>query len=384
MQLEKTPPYYVVRDRIKALVPARLKPSLLRLEKQARILRYRDRRVRFVDPERDTEAIDRRLHRLNDAAEKGVGWALAELQTGSIATPEDLLSACYKGVWALAAAGRADDARTLLERITREASTDGDLPTTDANAWHSIYPHSYIAIGAHEIGERGPFGAISGFVAAAQDPRTGGFWSQPLHSERCIDSVSTSLGGLVQLRRGRQESAERAAEALGRILRSQPAPLRVFFTTMGGDGRLIADPSLSKFRAMHVGLPDQVWYALGLASLFLAELYERSGEEAHLEMAVAHMEYFRRCRARDRFFLADAGKTAAAAAALYRLTRNTSYARAALSMSAFIAGRQHPNGRWSHGRPDAGNLLTDIQRTFEYVLWLRLVTGSFGRARDIT
>lgn len=186
------------------------------------------------------------------------------------------------------------------------------------------------------------------------------------------------------LRRGDLDSAVHAAEVLGRILDSQPAPLQVFFTTMGGDGELIADPSLPKSRAIHVGAPDQVWYVLGLASLFLTELYERSGERAHLELAAAHLEYFRRCKARDRFFLGDAGKTAAAMAALYRLTRNKSYARIALSMSSFIARRQLPNGRWAAWRPDVRNVVNDIQRTFEYVLWLRLVTGSFDGVRDIT
>jgi hypothetical protein len=384
MQVEKTPPYYAVRDRIKALVPASLKPPLRRLEKRATIFRYRGRGGPFLDPERDSGAVRRRLLRLSDAAERGVGWAWGELQTGSISTPGDLLSACHKGVWALAAAGRPEQARTLLRRLAREVSIDGDLLPTGVKTQHSIYPQSCVAIGAHEVGERGLFASLSGSVAAAQDPRTGGFWSQPAgHSERYIDSVSTSIGGLVLLRRGDQASAERAAEALGSILRSQPAPLKVFFTTMSGDGKLITDPSLPTFRAVHVGSPGQKWFPLGLASLFLTELYERSGEAAHLELAVAHMDSFRRGKARDRFFLSDAGKTAAAAGALYRVTRNKRYARIALSISAFIAGSQHPNGRWSSRRPGSGKPVVDVQRTLEYVLWLRLVTGSLAVVPDV-
>ena len=103
------------RDRLRALVPTRLKPFLRRFKKRARILRYRDWRVRFVDPERNPEAIRRRLLRLSGAAENGIGWALRELQRDSITAAEDLLSACYKGPWALALAGRVTEARSLLE-----------------------------------------------------------------------------------------------------------------------------------------------------------------------------------------------------------------------------------------------------------------------------
>jgi hypothetical protein len=368
-----------VRDRLRAIVPARLKPLLRRLRKRAKILRYRDWRVRFVDPERDTDAIRRRLLRLSDAAEKGIGWALRELQSDSITAAEDLLAACYKGAWALALAGRVTQARALLERITREISSEGGLPAMPANPRHYIYRESYIAIGAQAAGERELFESLSGFVAAAQDPRTGGFWTQPPESsERWIDSASTSIGGLLQLRRGDRESATRAAEALAKIMHSQTTPDEVFFTTLTADGTLIADPSLPMHRAIHVALPDRKWSFLSLASLFLIELYKQSNDKEHLKLAIAHIEYLRSRKPNDRFFVPDAGKTAAATAELYRLTRNKRYAHIALSTGAFIAGKQFPNGRWSYAPQGYGKLVIDMDLTFEYILWLTWVTGSFG------
>jgi hypothetical protein len=368
------------RDRLRALVPTRLKPFLRRAKKRARILRYRDWRVRFVDPERNPEAIRRRLLRLSRAAENGIGWALRELQSDSITAAEDLLSACYKGPWALALAGRVTEARSLLEKITSNMASDGSLPAMPVNPRHYIYRESFIAIGAQAAGERDLFDALSGFVAAAQDPRTGGFWTQPpASSERWMDSASTAIGGLLQLRRGDRESAAHAAEALAKILHSQPTPEEVFFTTMRADGDLIADPSLPMHRAIHVALPDRPWFFLSLASLFLIELYKQSGAKEHLELAIAHIEYLRSRKPKDRFFVDDAGKTATATAELYRLTRNKSYAHISLSTSAFIEGRQFPNGRWSY-TPQGyhGNLVTDTDLTFEYALWLTWVTGTFG------
>jgi hypothetical protein len=366
--------------RLRALVPTSLKPPLRRLKKRALILRYQDWPVRFVDPQRDAQGIARRLQRLSDAAEKGSGWALRELQGDSITAPDDLLSACYKGVWALSLAGREIQARSLLERLTREMSPDGVLPAMPANPRHYVYRESFIAIGAHAVREREVFESLAGFVAAAQDPRTGGFWSLPPgSSERWIDSASTSIGGVVQLRRGDLESAAGAARALAKILAAQPTPRKVFFTTMGGDGKLVSDPSLPMPRAIHVTLPDRRWFFLSLPSLFLVELYKQSGNKEHLELAIAHIECLRSCKPKDRFFVPDAaGKTAAATAELYRLTSDKSYAHIALSTSAFIAGTQFPNGRWSHAPRGYGNVVIDMDLTFEYVLWLKWVTDSFG------
>jgi hypothetical protein len=369
--------------RLRALVPESLKPPLRRLRrrlrKRALILRYQDRLVRFVDPQRDAQGIGRRLRRLADAAEKGLGWALRELQSDSITAPSDLLSACYKGVWALALAGRETQAKSLLERLTRDMSADGGLPAMPASPRHYIYRESFIAIGAHAVGEREVFESLSGFVAAAQDPRTGGFWSLPPgSSERWIDSASTSIGGVVLLRRGDLESATDAAEALARILGSQPTPRVVFYTTMGGDGNLVTDPSLPRHRAIHVTLPDQPWFFLSLASLFLVELYKQTGDKKHLDLAIAHIEYLRSRKPQDRFFVPDAGKTAVATAELYRLTGDKSYAHISLSTSAFIAGKQFPNGRWSYDPPGYGGSVLDTDLTFEYILWLTWVTGSFG------
>jgi hypothetical protein len=365
---------------LRALVPASLKPPLRRLKKRALILRYQDWPARFVDPQRDVQGMGRRLQRLSDAAEKGSGWALRELEVGSITAPADLLSACYKGVWALSLAGRETQARSLLERLTRDMSSDGGLPAMPANPRHYIYRESYIAIGAHAVGEREVFESLAGFVAAAQDPRTGGFWSLPPgSSERWIDSASTSIGGVVQLRRGDLESAAGAARALAKILAAQPIPRKMFFTTIGGDGELVSDPSLPVPRAIQVTLPDRRWFFLSLPSLFLVELYKQSGNKEHLELAIAHIEYLRSCQPKDRLFVPDAaGKTAAATAELYRLTSDKSYAHIALSSSAFIAGTQFPNGRWSYSPRGYGNIVMDMELTFEYVLWLKWVTDSLG------
>jgi hypothetical protein len=183
----------------------------------------------------------------------------------------------------------------------------------------------------------------------------------------------------VQLRRGDLESAAGAAKALAKILDSQPTPREVFFTTIGGDGNLVSDPSLAMPRAIHVTLPDRRWFFLSLPSLFLVELYRQSGNNEHLKLAIAHIEYLQSCKPKDRFFVPDAaGKTAAATAELYRLTGDKSYAHIALSTSAFIAGNQFPNGRWSYAPRGYGNIVTDMELTFENVLWLTWVTGSFG------
>jgi len=183
----------------------------------------------------------------------------------------------------------------------------------------------------------------------------------------------------VQLRRGDLESAAGAARTLAKILAAQPTPREVFFTTMGGDGNLVSDPSLPMHRAIQVTLPDRRWFFLSLPSLFLVELYKQSGDKEHLELAIAHIEYFRSRKPKDRFFAPDAaGKTAAATAELYRLTSDKDYAHIALSTSAFIAGTQFPNGRWSYAPRGYGNIVIDMDLTFEYVLWLKWVADSFG------
>jgi hypothetical protein len=131
-------------------------------------------------------------------------------------------------------------------------------------------------------------------------------------------------------------------------------------------------------RAIHVTLPDQPWFFLSLASLFLVELYKQTGDKKHLDLAIAHIEYLRSCKPQDRFFVPDSGKTAVATAELYRLTGDKSYAHISLSTSAFIAGKQFPNGRWSYYPPGYGKIVIDTDLTFEYILWLTWVTGSFG------
>ena len=347
-----------------------------RATRRARIYRHQDWTVRFLDPKDDVAGLARRLSRFDLAAERGIEWSLTQLDRHSWPA-EQMISPCYKGPLALVAAGRPTDAFALLERLSPAISADGTFLGYNQGTRQYLYHQGFLALGAAAAGHDRLFETLGDFVAAGQDPRTGGFWCGPPEMpERWMDTATSAIGGLALLRRGDRPGAERAADFLRVVFDSQPLPRSMLFTTVDQDGKLAVDPTLEAYRALDISMTERNWSMFSMPTWFLTRLYKETANTAHLELAASYAELIHKGGAWDRYYTMDAGKLVTAAAELYAETRKPLHAQMSLAAGAFIAGSQLKNGRWSWPPPKEVEVLRDIGLSFEYALWLELAAGA--------
>ncbi|MFD9477524.1 MULTISPECIES: hypothetical protein [Streptomyces] len=323
--------------------------------------------------------------RYKEASLWGAEW-IADRQrpNGALPSKTDVIESCYKGMWALHMSGRTREAWQLADHVESLLQPNGDIPVPREEQYfldvHYLYANGYLAIGAHQLGRFGLSDRLMGFIRTMQNPIHGGFRShgpQVEGDQRC-DSVSTSIAGLAALYTGQREVAVPASLFLAKMFERQPDRDNVFYVTADVEGRLL---TAGDARALKVTEPEQDWYFLGLPALFFAQLYEVTGDEAHLALARSYMDYMDKSCDPDVFVDSSAGKAGVAAAVLHRLTGQPRYLEIATQVGDLFVSRQDKAGFWTEESLDeepSELAWSDLDMTAEYVVWLDLIARNLS------
>lgn len=323
------------------------------------------------------------LDDLRAASARGARWIVRHQRPdGFLPSRTRVVESCYKGLWALNSTGYTAEAAALARVVKEWLTPDGDIPQPrEEEAFfttHYLYANTYLAIGAQTLGRFDISQPLIGFIATRQHPALGGFISQGpgREGEVCLDTVSTSISGLAALYLGRIDVATRAAQFLRHAMEQQPDPERMFYSTTDTEGRIVTEwEGEQTHRGIDVNDPEQDWYFIGIATMFLPALFEATGDGAHLELARRYLDYLDKGCCPGAFTDFSSGKSGVGAAYLYRLTGEERYREIALAVGRFIVELQTPFGCWQESPQADGPSPTelvwsDMDMTAEYVLWL--------------
>jgi len=327
---------------------------------------------------------------MQTARDQAADWLTSRQRPdGSIPSKPTVVEASYKVPWALQRAGRPAEAAAALDSVARLADDAGDVPVPRAdeefNCTHYLYANAYLTIGALVLGRFDVSQKLYGFVRGRQQP-VGGFTSQgPTRPEpTSLDTVSTCICGLAALYVGDLSVALAAGRFIDHVWQRQPHRDRVFYPLTTPDGELLTQPfGDGPFVTVRVTEPDQDWYFVGIATVFLAYLHIATGDKHHLDLACRVLDYLDGDCNPNAFVDPSCGKSGVGGALLHRLTGNPRYREIAQEIAQRLVSRQCPSGAWREepaddDDPDAP-VWSDLDMTAEYVLWLTLIEQQLGQ-----
>lgn len=286
------------------------------------------------------------------AAERGFDWIVAhQREDGSFCDPGDGIRGYYKVPYALSVSGRQREALRLADWIAAHHFTpEGDFGPPDDSAngpgrdgW-PVYGNAWLVQGLHRLGRWDLSLGGAEFLLRFQLP-AGGFYALDGETRR-IEPVCTSWGGLASLATGRLEAARHAGDVLVRMAQTQPDPRRFYFV-MDPEGKLITDapPGKELFYYVDSGLREQIYYAPGIALIFLTHLYRATGEERYLDTCRKLFSFTERC-ADDVYRFPPSGKLGLGCVLLFQLTGNQEARRAAVQVGQYLVETQTAEGIW--------------------------------------
>ncbi|MFH0965448.1 MAG: hypothetical protein V2A58_15720 [Planctomycetota bacterium] len=313
--------------------------------------------------------------RYEESVRKGIGWIVSQTNgDGTVNPAEKGAFAYYKLPWALALAGRAREAASIIRWIVAETMTaTGDFHTDKRSKFHLdyyAYENAWIVAAAHTLGLFDISRRGWAYIETLRDPHTGGFCSNRPFEEGANlqeDPLSTAWASNVALHLGHLDAAASAAGFLRMIWDIQPDPRDAFyFRWRPGTGLIVArlpeEPADRDFRVSATE-PQNWYYILGAQIAFLAKLYLASGDRAHLELALRVNDFAMRCH-EDVFHTDSSGKIGYGNSFLYYATGEERFLRAAERCADYLADDQRPEGFWMRdGKPTASS-------TAEFCLWL--------------
>ena len=320
-----------------------------------------------------------------EAVGRAVGWMGQQLNSdGSMNPIEKGPLTYYKVPRGFQVVGRLREAHAMLDWTRRTIFTpEGDFAAERQAFHYHHYTYSsawfvWVAqlLGRFDISYRG-----MEYLDRFRNPRTGGYCSEATYAvenRNEQDLLSISFNAFVGLHLGRLEEAREAAGLIRRFIDQQPEPEKMVWLRVDAEGGLITrvDPDCdeSRYYVLEIKAPEQYYYYLGAAMVFLARLYSLTGDGRHLEMAEAVYDICRKCH-EDVFLTDGTGKVGLGSAFLYQLTGEEKYAQAAMRSCDFLVGDQHPDGCWMRGgSPTASS-------TAEFVVWLSEVIAILESVR---
>lgn len=321
-----------------------------------------------------------KMEKYRESASKAAQW-LGSIQNsdGSIDPADKGPLAYYKIPRGLQIVGRLQEAQAMLD-WTRESifTPEGDFAGERKGFHHFHYTYSsawfvWVAqlMSRFDISCKG-----MDYLCRFRNPRTGGYCSEAIyapenHNEQ--DLLSISFNSFVGLHLGMLKEAKAAAELIDDIIDQQPELDERFWMRVDADGRLITrvDPNCDepRYYVLEVKAPEQYYYYLGAAMVFLAKLYSATGDRQHLEAAEAIHRICLQCH-EDVFLTDGTGKVGLGSAYLFKVTGEEKYAESAIKSCDFLVADQHPDGYWVRGgMPTASS-------TAEFVVWLSEVVAT--------
>ena len=312
--------------------------------------------------------------RYREAVNRAVEWLGQQLNPdGSMNPVEKGALTYYKVPRGFQAVGRLREAHAMLDWARRTIFTpEGDFAAERKAFHHYHYTYSsawfvWVAqlLGRFDVSYRG-----MEYLSRFRNPQTGGYCSEATysadsHNEQ--DLLSISFNAFVGLHLGLVVEARAAAALIRRIFDQQPDPETMVWLRVDAEGALVTrvDPGCDepRYYVLEIKAPEQYYYYLGAAMVFLAKLYGLTGDATHLATAAAVHDICLQCH-EDVFLTDGTGKVGLGSAFLYQLTGEDRYAEAAVRSCDFLVADQHPDGCWVRGgNPTASS-------TAEFVVWL--------------
>ena len=225
------------------------------------------------------------------------------------------------------------------------------IPRLNHEQGHNqIYPTSWITIGAHRLGQFDISQSGMDFLIRCRDARTGGFYETvSLPAEEAIQElIYVGFCGLAALHTGYLDVARGVGNWMQTVMSAQPNFPRKLYTVYSRAQGLHTDPppdQAIRYVVSSQATGDQFFFQPGVAGGFLARLFQATGEDEWLALAI---EYMRFAEAADDhlFRLPRAGKVGWAAAILYTLTGTTKYREMAVRVGQNLIAAQSRSGYW--------------------------------------
>jgi hypothetical protein len=301
------------------------------------------------------------------------------------------VGAFYKASWAFSEVGQCAAAHRTLDYVYHHFLTaEGDFLLGKPNTTLPLigrfpYANSYFIAGSLRAGRYEIGVPAVSFLLTHQAGDHGGFYSSLTRygTKNMSDTMSSSSAGIACLAAGKIEAARRVADYLGHMVRLQPWPDDLFFTTINEKGRLYTDVRNDEdayLRIIDTRKADQCWFAAGLPMAFLVLLECATNEVRYRELTQWYFDFQQRCvNPWDGY---SSGKAGWGCAMLYRITGKRLYRDIALQVAQSIMNRQRTDGSWLSGRSKQGELTeSDFDLTGEFSLWLSLIAANVS-ARD--
>jgi hypothetical protein len=274
---------------------------------------------------------------------KGGQYLLAQKDSNGL-IGNDLNVFC-KVPLALHAADFETEAREQLQAIRRVAFPDcriNPLYLLRKNDWHfACCYYAWMALAAAELGDLTTSRDFANRMLDFQDAAFGGFYSVAEPKEkRIMHVVHTSICGVVCIRLGEWQRAQRAASFILRLLRQQPNPARLYYR-MHTNGDLVMDYPVDRTRKR------QRYAVLGKALWFLSELHRATGDIAYRNPAEEIFRFGISCQS-DFYHRLSSVMFAWGSAACYNATRDDSEKAVAERITLNIARTQRDDGSWAN------------------------------------
>jgi hypothetical protein len=312
------------------------------------------------------------------AAQRGAQWLMAQQNSdGSFIRPDIQADVYHKGAFALGISGHVAEAMRLLNWIkANDLAEGGRLRHFDAGL--ALYKTSWICQGAHRLARFDISLAVIEYILSCQAP-CGGFF-QVVEGSDYVEPVCSSWAGMSCVYAGRLEAARLAANCLLSTIEQQPSNER-FYYWMSPDGKLATEDAPISGNAPFIDAtkPQQAYYCSGIIGLFLARLYQATGDQAYLEGAKQVFDFSLRC-AEDAYAYPPSGKSAVGAAVLHTITGDPRAKSAALTFAEYLLQEQSPEGWWKN--PHADDAIVRLDHTAEFVVWLNEIVAALGGAED--
>ena len=325
------------------------------------------------------------MNRFREARDKGSAYLLErQRQDGSFGDYRRGAGQYYNVPIAFQVSGHSSAANRLCNWIRANAMTaEGDFgPTPERRSSYSYaYTNAWIVEAAHRLGQFDMSQRGMDFIMGFWDSESGGFYSSP--TERASDTRQdlwvVSGCGRAALYTGRIEAARGVGRWMKLLMDGQPDYPKRMYTVYSRAGGLRTRPDSDdelRYVLSQDATRDQYFFHPGIAGGFLARLYQSTGEEEWLALAMEYMRFAE--GASDYLFRMPGlrqGKVGWAASVLYTLTGERKYRDMAIRVGDSLIRLQSDEGYWWGLSPERepGNTLTA-----EMVIWLDEVYQSVG------
>jgi hypothetical protein len=323
------------------------------------------------------------------AHQRGIDWLLHFWETEHYQVKDIILEGCYKSPMSLFVGEKISEGQLVLQAVidkylNKKGHFEDDL-SLSPNRHCDLYQDFWLIWGSYYLCNYDIVEKCMAFAFQSFNESLNGFQSniQSQNSEAQYDLRSTALGGLICLHTQHLDVAESCGEYIIRLLNLQPDILRGFYLIRNVEGKLISDfrPEDERFFLISRNQVQPLYYALGLAVSFLANLFVATNQKKFLLTAEQYFEVCERF-APNIYQHYYSGKLGWGLAQLYKITRKDIYGRLATKIADHLISMQLSTGAWYINGLFSDfkmqPLATTIDRTAEYSIWLKLMADELS------